>query len=459
MSISKKQILKVKENPFRVLGVVANARMKEIQKNISKINSYLSIGKEITLPFDINYLGSINRTDSTINNAKNMLQLDDNKLMHALFWFVNGNEIDNIAIEHFKKGNIDKSIEIWKKQVSKSAISNTNYSAHNNFSTLLISNGEYKKALKLKSELIESSFITEFGKLVCGDNYLVSKSTLLNDFIKIVISEFKEIGKDETEVIELFSDSLQAIQDLVSDRFARTPISSIDKAIEEAEYLIKKGMPEGEFKNRKGGDIGRQLMKKTKKDISQLKKILGDSHFNYILYADKLAMQLEQCGIAYYNAKRDDYDYLNVYKYALKISEGERARSKLSEAIKHTEEIEEQNKCWFCGESKVVDGCEARFQMHKWKKSKLDYGSLLDLNLNDILNQNRRYSYFQNGGLLLGRCKSCYEIHDESIFSKSLRFFSGESKPTIKRADNASLRKHPKVVKKIREGYEPGLPS
>jgi hypothetical protein len=71
---------KVRENPFRVLGVVANSRMKEIQKNISRINSYLSIEKEITLPFDINYLGSINRTDRTPNNAKNMLQLDDNKV-------------------------------------------------------------------------------------------------------------------------------------------------------------------------------------------------------------------------------------------------------------------------------------------------------------------------------------------------------------------------------------------
>jgi hypothetical protein len=36
------------------------------------------------------------------------------KLEHALFWFINGNEIDDIAIEHLKKENINKSIEIWQ---------------------------------------------------------------------------------------------------------------------------------------------------------------------------------------------------------------------------------------------------------------------------------------------------------------------------------------------------------
>jgi len=73
----------IKDNPYRVLGVIANARMKEIQKNISRINSYLSIGKEITLLFDNDNFGSIIRNESTLNSAKKMLQLDSNKLEHV----------------------------------------------------------------------------------------------------------------------------------------------------------------------------------------------------------------------------------------------------------------------------------------------------------------------------------------------------------------------------------------
>ena len=445
----------ITNNPFRILGTLANASMKEIQKNISKINAHLSIGKEITLLFDNDNFGSITRNESTLNSAKNVYQLDNNKLEHALFWFVNGNEIDDIAIEHIKKGNIDKSTEIWQKQVSKSAINNTNYSAYNNLSTLLISEGEYRKAVRLKSELIESGSVDELGKLVCDENYLVSSVTLLNNFIESIISSLKGIGKNESEIIEVFSSSSKSIQDLVSNKFVRTPISNLEKAINDSDSLNKKDMKQGEFSNLKAGEIGRQLMNSTKKDINQLKKILGVSHFNYKLYADKLAMQLEQCGIAYFNAKMDDHDYLNVYKYALKISEGERANSRLSEAIKHTKEIEEQNKCWFCGKNKVVDFCHARFQMHKWKKLKS-----LDL-FSQFSNSNttRQYSYFQNGGMLISRCRSCYERHQESIISKTFNIFKNDSRPVIKKANFKTLKKHPLVIEKINEGYIPGLPS
>ena len=42
----------IKDNPFRVLGVVANTSGKEIQKNLSKLNAHLSIEKELKLCFD-----------------------------------------------------------------------------------------------------------------------------------------------------------------------------------------------------------------------------------------------------------------------------------------------------------------------------------------------------------------------------------------------------------------------
>ena len=85
----------------------------------------------------------------------------------------------------------------------------------------------------------------------------------------------------------------------------------------------------------------------------------------------------------------------------------------------------------------------------------------LDLNsfkYADILNQPRKYSYFKNGGLPIGRCKACYEIHNEGSFTKLSRLFKGAPKPKIRKGDNASIRNHPLVIEKIHEGYEPGLP-
>lgn len=447
----------IKDNPYRILGVTANARMKEIQKNISKSNAYLSIGKTISFGFDDELFGKVLRDESSITKATNELQLDENRIENALFWIVEVNEIDSVANENIKKGKIDKALEIWEKKVSKSSINEENFSAYNNLATLLIAKEKYAEAIRLKSNLLESAYIQNFGRVVCDDNYKVNTSSLTDSFIKRMITSLSETGIKESKIINLFTDSSESIKDAVTNKFVQTPRSNLDKSIEEAKTLLKKGMSES-FTNRRGGDIGRDLMNKTKNDINQLKIILGVNHFNYKLYSDKLAIQLEQCGVAYFNANGDDYDYLDVYKYALKIAAGDNTKSKLKEAIKHSNQIEEQNKCWFCGVNKVEDGCEERFQMHKWETPKYEFGGFGSLPLLNPLNQNRKYSYFQDGGLPLARCRSCFDNHREFGVEKLFKWIKGESRPAIKKDDYQTKRRHPAVLQKISEGYEPGLP-
>jgi len=446
----------IQNNPFRILGVVANSRMKELQKNITTLNAYLSVGKKIELPFDDNCLGVINRNDDVLNKAKNFLQIDEKKIEFALFWFLANSEIDNVSIDHLKKGNIEKSIAFWEKQINKSAIDANNYSAFNNLGTLMFLKGQFQYAIKLKSELLNSELIHDFSMQICDENILIDKSSLIEKFIDNTISFLASLNLTDSDIVSTFIDSSKEIQELVEKSFIKDSITNLNSAIEEAKLVNKKGMEEGTFANVVAGDIGRELMENTKNDIGKIKNILGDNHFNFKLYADKLALQLEQCGIAYFNAMGDDSDYMPVYKYALEIAKGKEACGRLNQAIEHCKKMEQLNTCWFCGVNKVTDGCEMKFQMHKWEKPKLD--PLYSLNVADILNQPRKYSYFKNGGLPIGRCKACYEIHNESSFTKLSRFFKGAPKPKIRTGDNASIRNHPLVIEKIHEGYEPGLP-
>ena len=161
----------IQNNPFRILGVIANPRMKEIQKNISTINAYLSIGKNFELPFDDSCLGVISRNEDVFNKAKNILQIDERKIEFALFWFLVSNEIDKVSIEHLKKGNIDKSIAFWEKQINKPVLDSNNYSAFNNLGTLMFYKGQFQRAIKLKSELLNSQLIQDFSRQICDENY------------------------------------------------------------------------------------------------------------------------------------------------------------------------------------------------------------------------------------------------------------------------------------------------
>ena len=430
----------IKNNPYRILGVLANTSIKEIQKNLSKLKAHLSIGKELKLSFDDDFFGVLTRDETALKKAKNLLQLDKNKLEQALFWLVNANEIDGVAIEYIKKGNIAKALGIWEKQVQKSAVNAKNFSFYNNLSTLLFAKKEYSKAIKLKSELIESKFIKNFSTLVCGDKYKVEKSNLLDMFIEITMSALKESGMKEPEIIQAFSESSQNINEIVSNLFVKGPIANIESAIKNAKQLIENienntekiqvsasslkkvsgrklasnilktwiddsvdedtgelistemsevvikaetklkenhideiiasGTDEivlykKDITDKTAGDIGRELMKSTKKDITKLKKVLGNEHFSYSLYADKLASQLEQCGVAYYNQTANDLDYIDVYKYALLLAEGDRIKNKLKEALKHSNNEKKAE-----GVDVISDKLKAYVEKHQ--KSKFD---------------------------------------------------------------------------------------
>ena len=97
----------ISSNPYRIIGVLSNSGAKSIQKNLSKIKAYSKIGREVSLPFELNFLNleKLNRTDASIIDAENKILLDPNKIKHALFWFIDASSIDQIALANLEKGD------------------------------------------------------------------------------------------------------------------------------------------------------------------------------------------------------------------------------------------------------------------------------------------------------------------------------------------------------------------
>ena len=52
-------------------------------------------------------------------------------------------------------------------------------------------------------------------------------------------------------------------------------------------------------------------------------------------YADKIAHQITQTGIFFFNGTRDDYSYLESYRYALQIAVSNEIKNNAQEAIDH----------------------------------------------------------------------------------------------------------------------------
>ena len=152
------------ENPYRIIGVVANASEKDLQQRKSKIQAFARIGKAIDSDFDFSFLPAIERSSEQIERAFASIEQAQDKVNHALFWFINATPTDAVALGHLKNGDTLKAHEIWYKIVADAnrTITAKNFSAFANFSTLLACDGiSTLPALALKAQLVESEAFTD----------------------------------------------------------------------------------------------------------------------------------------------------------------------------------------------------------------------------------------------------------------------------------------------------------
>ena len=444
------------QSPYRTLGVSSNAGIKLIHKNLSKIKAFSKLNKDIEFEYDFSFLSyrTINRSIDTIKKAENRILLDENKLKYSLFWFQDITSYDSIALANLIKGNPNKAIEIWSKVIKSGELNSKNFSAFNNLSTLMLflqidssnpdrfkndsqSISELKTALDYKVQLINSDSFKDFKNSIgiVSDINIVEIQTSMADSLL----ESLGLNFSNPEILNIIKDLDESFSGIISNNLVKEPVSNIKEQIKNASEQIKEN-------EKNGVSVGKALIIKTVSDIGYLKKTLGTEHYQYQTIVDKLCSQIIQCGIVCFNSTADDQEYLSSYKYAFSLALNEKTKTRAKDCVKHCKEQKVANSCWFCGVNQIEPKIHYKYQMYKWDD-------------NNHFNSNRTYSYFKEGGLKIGCCKTCRERHYELIFIKIYYLFKGVKRPKIKSYSSMSLRYHPLVLKKIQEGYKPGLPN
>src|SRR5690348_9561645 len=102
----------ITNNPFRVIGVLVGSSAKEELKKTQRLKMYIEAEQEPEEDFSFPSLGKLTRTVDTINNATSKLNLNNDRVNAALFWFFNGRPItDEPAFDALKESNPDHAIE------------------------------------------------------------------------------------------------------------------------------------------------------------------------------------------------------------------------------------------------------------------------------------------------------------------------------------------------------------
>lgn len=304
----------IDNNPYRLLGVYSTSSQKEIVANQGKMKAFLNVGRQMTFPLDLNgILPDVLRTDQSVADAISKITLPKEQLKYAQFWFSKCTQLDEIACGKLINGDIDGAVDIWNKKATASSLQNLLVCA-------LIRN-QLGNAISY-AQTLYSSYSDEFVKMVLGDNALATSDNLSYDFLNVMCEEF-----NPAQFLGYITDS--GWKEFVGSKSTKPIIDKLTSAIDVCKSSRGKG-------STARLNAGTKLMNDTKADLTQLKQFVSTSDLQYQMIADKLGLEILQCGIDYYNAS-DEVDAAHkamvLQSYAQFVVVGKMAKDRCNENV------------------------------------------------------------------------------------------------------------------------------
>ena len=322
----------IRNNPYRVLGVLANASRKEIERNKSQIKAFAKVGKTPSFPYDFeNILGPVDRSEDNLNNAVSKLTFDKDKVAYGLFWFNNASFIDEETFRRLKESNIDNAISYL------ALCGKASYSTYINMGVLGLLSSNWVCAAYCYTRLFETeniwnqyvNSITDNPSSLSIDDAI---DTLTDNLIKYSPSinwieifhntSFKISTRnidcgDELKTSKLYS--------VLAPKFVSSITNEIDSLLVEAESISYSDV-------NKNLDMATKLEQLCRELLASLKSTIEDDDSTYIHYADKVALQTLKNCIAYYNNDQNNpncaKNILRLMRFCVRISEGKIVKDK-----------------------------------------------------------------------------------------------------------------------------------
>lgn len=309
------------ENPFRILGVYANSPKKDIVSNKAKATAFLKVNKTVEYPLDLKGLMPVpNRTLDVMNEAEAHLAIAKEQIKYVQFWFLKITPIDDIAFNHLVAGNISQAEEMWAKQESISSLQNKIVCYLIGKKPLL--------ALKTAERLYDKFGDAYINKVDANSTLQMSGTELLHQFIDLL---GENLGMAKLLQYDL-SDSTKAY---ISSQTVGPLISKISTEVDKTKKVDHKD-PKARI------EAARKLVANTKEDLKLLREIISETDSQYQMIADKLGLEILQCGIDYYNNSEEDeapYTAMKMQKHAQSIVVGSLAKQRCEENVRILQKI------------------------------------------------------------------------------------------------------------------------
>lgn len=344
----------ITNNPYRVIGLLADCTERDIQRQRGLIKRFLDIGKEITFDSDIILPVNCQRTADDIQHSFAKIEQATGRVTYGIFWFVQGNHVDEAALNYLRDGNSDKATEIWSKVARNDVeITSKNAFAFHNLSTLKLGLAFYDKQIDkilfeegvlLKSKLLCSNNFTEIINRISDKTFNSDQEVICQTFVDEILLNIdslidREDGISSVEIVSVFKKAPNSIRNYIAKKFIEKPLHAIENAIEESSSK-RKANKANSFR------IALKLSSDTTRQFELLQSVSGKNSLQYSMLSDKVADEYLRCSNDYFNAFRDsEEDPGDKSLKITRLAELRAVGSKMKERVqKDIDELLEWNK-------------------------------------------------------------------------------------------------------------------
>ena len=282
----------------------------------------MKVNKPVEYPLDLKgILPTPSRTLDLMNEAEAHLAIAKEQIKYAQFWFLQKmSPLDDIAFNHLLAGNMAGAIAIWSKQESLSSLQNE--------LVCYLIESELELAIKTAEKLYEKFGNDYISKVDANCTLQMTATDLLHQFVD---SLGEEIGIQKLLSFDLGTDT----KTYISSQAVGPLINKISLEVDKTKKVDHKD-PKARI------EAARKLVANTKETFSQLKSILPATDSQYQMIADKLGLEILQCGIDYFLKTNDEDKHettMKMLKYANSVVVGTMAKGRCADQIKELEKV------------------------------------------------------------------------------------------------------------------------
>ncbi len=295
---------RIDQNPYQLIGIAAGSISRELSRRESKVNAFAAAGRLEEYSRDCLEISKPERTEKSLKDAFATLNNGKLRVEHALFWLTDFDHVDKVALTYLRTGEFAKALAIWGSLIREKQVTDRNFSAFNNYSTLCLERGlrkmdlskkNYCEGVALKVKLISSEVFTKFCEFVDSKAYPYDQKRDLDFFISTVVDETQSLssGRQKDWLLQMAQDRPE-VRMYLSGEYSSNILSKIEARVEETKEKRNRN-PEN------GLNLGRLLIQSIEEHLSQAKDYLETSDLKFRKLSDAVARELHQCAVVYVN--------------------------------------------------------------------------------------------------------------------------------------------------------------